>query len=64
MNLRLEHAHPAVRDVDAAVRLSTTAFPDFRVRSEGNDREFVEYLTDDRKLRNDYEHSDLPGRGQ
>ena len=35
MSIRLEHANLAVRDVDGALRFIQTAFPDFRVRSEG-----------------------------
>jgi len=35
MATRLEHANLAVRDVDGMIRFLRTAFPDFRIRSEG-----------------------------
>jgi catechol 2,3-dioxygenase-like lactoylglutathione lyase family enzyme len=35
MNVRLDHANLAVRDLDEAIRFLRTAFPDFRVRGEG-----------------------------
>jgi catechol 2,3-dioxygenase-like lactoylglutathione lyase family enzyme len=35
MTVRLEHANLVVRDIDAAVRFVTAAFPEFRVRREG-----------------------------
>jgi catechol 2,3-dioxygenase-like lactoylglutathione lyase family enzyme len=35
MKVRLDHANLAVRDVDAALRFVTTAFPTFRIRAEG-----------------------------
>jgi catechol 2,3-dioxygenase-like lactoylglutathione lyase family enzyme len=35
MTTRLEHANLAVRDVDGMIRFLRTAFPDFRIRSEG-----------------------------
>jgi catechol 2,3-dioxygenase-like lactoylglutathione lyase family enzyme len=35
MSTRLEHANLAVRDVEAAIRFLTTAFPEFRIRREG-----------------------------
>jgi len=37
MNVRLDHANLSVRDLDAAIRFLTTAFPDFRVRGRGGD---------------------------
>lgn len=36
MTTRLEHANLAVRDLGAAVRFLTTAFPEFRVRGTGD----------------------------
>ena len=52
MTLRLEHANLSVRDVDAAVRFVTAAFPDFRVRREGfrNGRRWLHVGTDDTYL--------------
>ncbi len=35
MTVRLEHANLAVRDLDAGIRFLRTAFPEFRVRAEG-----------------------------
>jgi catechol 2,3-dioxygenase-like lactoylglutathione lyase family enzyme len=35
VTVRLEHANLAVRDVDATIHFLQTAFPEFRVRSEG-----------------------------
>lgn len=35
MSIRLDHANLAVRDLDAAARFLTTAFPEFRVRGGG-----------------------------
>jgi len=35
MTVRLDHANLAVRDVDATIRFLQTAFPEFRVRREG-----------------------------
>ncbi len=37
MTIRLEHANLSVRDVDAAIRFLTTAFPGFRLRGRGAD---------------------------
>jgi catechol 2,3-dioxygenase-like lactoylglutathione lyase family enzyme len=39
MAFRLEHANISVRDVEAMIRFLKTAFPDFRVRSEGKSRD-------------------------
>lgn len=58
MRVRLEHANLCVHDTDGVVRFLQTAFPDFAVRPEGNDREFVQYLSDDPALRHDYELAD------
>ena len=35
MNVRLEHANLAVRDVDAMIRFLRAAFPEFRIRGSG-----------------------------
>lgn len=35
MNVRLDHANVAVRDLDATARFLATAFPEFRARSSG-----------------------------
>ena len=35
MTIRLDHANPAVRDLDAAVRFLETAFPEFKIRGSG-----------------------------
>lgn len=37
MSIRLEHANMVVRDIDAMVHFLQTAFPQFRIRKEGND---------------------------
>lgn len=52
MNVRLEHANLSVRDVDAALRFVTAAFPDFRVRREGfnHGRRWLHVGTDDTYL--------------
>lgn len=52
MTVRLEHANLIVRDVDAAVRFVTAAFPDFRVRREGihRGRRWLHVGTDDTYL--------------
>ena len=36
MTVQLEHANLAVRDIDEMVKFLETAFPDFRIRGEGN----------------------------
>ena len=38
MNIRLEHANMIVRDIDGVAGFLKTAFPDFRVRKEGDNR--------------------------
>ena len=58
MTVRLEHANLFVRDIDATIRFLQTAFPEFRMRFDGNDWEFIQYLTDDPAKRHDYT---LPG---
>jgi catechol 2,3-dioxygenase-like lactoylglutathione lyase family enzyme len=39
MEVRLEHANLTVRDVEATIRFLTTAFPEFRMRGEGTNRD-------------------------
>jgi catechol 2,3-dioxygenase-like lactoylglutathione lyase family enzyme len=39
MEVRLEHANLTVRDVEATIRFLTTAFPEFRMRGEGKNRD-------------------------
>ena len=49
MTVRIEHANMIVRDIDATVKFLQTAFPEFRVRKEGdsdNDR-WLHIGTDD-----------------
>jgi catechol 2,3-dioxygenase-like lactoylglutathione lyase family enzyme len=53
MPIRLEHANLTVRDVEAAIRFLTTAFPDFRIRARGGDcagRPWVHVGTDETYL--------------
>ena len=50
MECRLEHANLIVRDVDATIRFLRTAFPQFRIRCDGQDRggrRWVHIGTDD-----------------
>ena len=50
MKIRLEHANLAVRDVDGMIRFLQTAFPDFRIRWDGETwqgRRSVHIGTDD-----------------
>ena len=44
MNLRLEHANLAVRDVDETLRFLRTAFPDFDVRQEGTNLQGLRWV--------------------
>ncbi len=39
MAVRLEHANLTVRDIDGMIRFLQTAFPEFRVRGEGKNRD-------------------------
>jgi catechol 2,3-dioxygenase-like lactoylglutathione lyase family enzyme len=39
MTVRLEHANLTVRDIDEMTRFLRTAFPEFRVRGEGKNRD-------------------------
>jgi Glyoxalase/Bleomycin resistance protein/Dioxygenase superfamily. len=50
MAVRLEHANISVRDVDGMIRFLTTAFPEFRIRHEGPNRDGTRWVhvgTDD-----------------
>jgi hypothetical protein len=48
MTIRIEHANMIVRDVDATARFLQTAFPEFRIRREGNGgRRWLHIGTDD-----------------
>lgn len=49
MSIRIEHANMIVRDIDATVQFLETAFPEFRVRREGesNGRRWLHIGTDD-----------------
>jgi catechol 2,3-dioxygenase-like lactoylglutathione lyase family enzyme len=50
MAVRLEHSNISVRDIEAMVRFLRTAFPEFRVRGEGQSRDgsrWVHVGTDD-----------------
>jgi catechol 2,3-dioxygenase-like lactoylglutathione lyase family enzyme len=50
MTVRLEHANLIVRDIDATIRFLRTAFPEFRIRFDGEDqsgRRWVHIGTDD-----------------
>lgn len=53
MKIRLEHANLTVRDLAAALRFVTTAFPDFAMRGQGKNAEGRRWLhvgTDDTYL--------------
>jgi catechol 2,3-dioxygenase-like lactoylglutathione lyase family enzyme len=39
MAVRLEHANLTVRDIDAMIRFLQTAFPEFKLRGEGKNRD-------------------------
>jgi catechol 2,3-dioxygenase-like lactoylglutathione lyase family enzyme len=39
MEVRLEHANLSVRNVEAMIRFLMTAFPEFRIREEGKNRD-------------------------
>ena len=39
MAVRLEHANLTVRDIDGMIRFLQTAFPEFRLRGEGKNRD-------------------------
>ena len=50
MKVRLEHANLSVRDVEALIRFLMTAFPEFRIRGEGTNRNVIRWVhvgTDD-----------------
>lgn len=44
MKVRLEHANLSVRDVEAMIRFLMTAFPDFRIRGEGTNRNGIRWV--------------------
>src|SRR5438093_12452499 len=53
MAVRLEHANLTVRDIDGMIRFLQTAFPEFRVRGEGKNRDgsrWVHIGTDQRNI--------------
>ena len=48
--VRLEHANISVRDIEASIRFLQTAFPEFRIRFDGNDSDGTRWVhigTDD-----------------
>lgn len=50
MKVRLEHANLSVRDVEAMIRFLMIAFPEFRIRGEGTNRNGIRWVhvgTDD-----------------
>ena len=50
MAARLEHANLSVRDVEAMIRFLMSAFPEFRIRGEGTNRNGIRWVhvgTDD-----------------
>ena len=44
MKVRLEHANLSVRDVEAMIRFLKTAFPEFRIRGEGTNRNGIRWV--------------------
>lgn len=44
MEARLEHANLSVRDLEAMIRFLTTAFPEFRIRGEGTNRNGIRWV--------------------
>jgi catechol 2,3-dioxygenase-like lactoylglutathione lyase family enzyme len=44
MEVRLEHANLTVRDVEAMIRFLMTAFPEFRMRGEGTNRDGTRWV--------------------
>jgi len=44
MEARLEHANLSVRDVEAMIRFLMTAFPEFRIRGEGTNRNGIRWV--------------------
>ena len=53
MSARLEHGNLGVRDLDEMMRFLKTAFPDFRIRGEGLNRDgtrWVHFGTDETYL--------------
>ena len=39
MAVRLEHANVSVRDLEEMIRFLKTAFPEFRIRGQGTNRD-------------------------
>jgi catechol 2,3-dioxygenase-like lactoylglutathione lyase family enzyme len=44
MEVRLEHANLSVRDVETTIRFLMTAFPEFRTRGEGTNRDGTRWV--------------------
>ena len=44
MKMRLEHANICVSDIDAMIKFLQTAFPDFRIRGEGKNKDGKRWL--------------------
>lgn len=44
MEARLEHANLSVRDLEAMIRFLMTAFPEFRIRGEGTNRNGIRWV--------------------
>lgn len=44
MAVRLEHANLSVRDIEGIIRFLQTAFPEFRVRGEGTNRDGTRWV--------------------
>jgi catechol 2,3-dioxygenase-like lactoylglutathione lyase family enzyme len=44
LEARLEHANLSVRDVEAMIRFLMTAFPEFRIRGEGRNRNGIRWV--------------------
>ena len=72
MEVRLEHANLSVRDVEAMIRFLMTAFPEFRMRGEGTNRDGTRWVhvgTNDtyialNQAKADSEKDRMPYRGE
>ena len=72
MEVRLEHANLTVRDVEATIRFLMTAFPEFRMRGEGTNRDGTRWVhigTNDtyialNQAKADSERDRMPYRGE
>ena len=72
MTVRLEHANLTVRDVEATIRFLMTAFPEFRMRGEGKNRDGTRWAhvgTNDtyialNQAKADSERDRMPYRGE